>query len=70
MGRSLKGASGEDLPIETCNSEEPKLNRSSQIALEYLVDCLDKEHGLKNGKTALYWHLYSTIQPHLATEGE
>ena len=39
--------------------------RSIQIAAEYLIQLIEEEHGLKNGKTALYWHLAHVISGHI-----
>jgi len=38
--------------------------RSVKIAVEYLVDAVDRDLGTKNGRTALYWHLIHVVQQH------
>lgn len=42
-----------------------KLNEVSSKALENLIEIIAKEHKLKNGQTALYWHLASIISEHI-----
>lgn len=40
------------------------LSRSVKTALEYVAFLVDRENGVKNGKTALYWHLVGVCSSH------
>lgn len=37
---------------------------SVQTAASYLAERVQQDHGTKNGKTALYWHLIAIISSH------
>ena len=39
-------------------------SRSVELATEYLASVVEEDMPLKNGKTALYWHLIAVIQQH------
>jgi hypothetical protein len=51
----------EDLPVPG------KIIPSRTVALitEYLAHVVDRDHGTKSGKTALYWHLAAVIHSHI-----
>ncbi len=44
------------------------LSRSVKIAAEYLASCVQADHGTRNGKTALYWHLIGVALQHAKEE--
>jgi len=40
-------------------------SRSLVTALQYVTSVAEQDHGLRNGTTALYWHLLSVTAKHI-----
>lgn len=40
------------------------LSESVRTAAGYLADCIEKDHGTRNGNTALFWHIIAICQEH------
>lgn len=41
------------------------LSQSVRTALDYACHTIAKDHQLRNGKTALYWHLVGIVASHI-----
>jgi hypothetical protein len=52
-----------DEQISTC-APEPRLSEGVRARVSELVHQVHVDNGVKNGTTALYWHLIATIQTH------
>ena len=44
------------------------LSRAVQNALGFAATVIEEDHGTKNGRTALYWHLVNVAQQHMKTD--
>jgi hypothetical protein len=42
-----------------------RLSQSVRTALDYVCHTIAKDHQLRNGKTALYWHLVGIVAAHI-----
>jgi hypothetical protein len=46
------------------------LSPSTRTAIEYLCHVMAKDHSLRNGKTALFWHLVGEVALHIEDDAK
>lgn len=55
---------GNGTPVPAPGGYGP-LSRSAVIALEYAAEAIARDHSVRAGKTALFWHLVSVAGKHI-----